>query len=421
MSGPKTSSTKSTRLFLVNVTLLPLGVSILLLSACSTRGLSAREHGSGRRGPPSGVPVTVAFAETRDVPQVIRLIGTVEAYSTISVTAQIGGQLTKVYFREGAFVKKNALLFTIDPRSYEATLQEALANLARDQGALAQAEATVARDKVNLRYQRAESGRYVGLLKGRVISKDQFEQLAATADASEQTVRADEAATRGARAQIQVDQAAVDQARVQLSYTTVRSPLDGQTSSLSVDEGNVLAANGPALMTIRQVSPIYVAFSVPEASLNEIRRYMETRPLQVAARTQGDPGVEDSGVLTFVDNAVDTSTGTIKVKATFANKSRTLWPGQFVNVTLQLAIRPQAVVAPEQAIQSAQSGTFVYVVRRNRTVEVRPVMTSQRLNQDVVIDRGLLAGEMVVTEGQLRLASGSRVAVQNVEGRIQKP
>lgn len=357
--------------------------------------------------------MTVAFAETRDVPQLIRVIGNVEAYSTVSVTAQIGGELTKVYFKEGGFVKQNALLFTIDPRPYEAALRETLANLARDQGALAQAQATLARDEANLKYQRAESSRYIGLLQGGVISEDQSEQLAAAADASSQAVRADAAAIRGAQAQIQGDQAAVDKARVQLSYTTVRSPLDGQTGSLSVDPGNLLAANGPALMTINQVSPIYVTFALPEASLNEIRRYMETRRLQVAARTQGDPGVEESGVLTFVDNAVDTTTGTIKVKATFANPSHRLWPGQFVSVTLQLAIRPRAVVVPNQAVQTGQAGTFVYVVRPNRTVEVRPVMTSLRLDQDTVVDRGLSAGEMVVTEGQLRLAPGSRVVVRN--------
>ncbi len=366
------------------------------------------------------MPVTVAFARSRDVSQVIRVIGNVEAYSTISVKAQIGGELTEVYFREGDFVKKGDLLFTIDPRPYEAALRQEAANVARDQGALAQARATLARDQINLRYQKAEASRYAGLLQSGVISKDQSEQLAATADATAQAVIGDEAAIQGAQAQLKGDRAAVDQARVQLSYTSVLSPLDGRTGSLNVDAGNLLAADGAELMTINQISPIYVTFSVPESDLGEIKRHIEAGQMPVKARTQGGAGVEESGILTFIDNTVDTTTGTIKLKGTFPNTAGKLWPGQFVSVGLQVAIRPHAVVVPNQAIQPGPNGTFVYVVRSDRAVEVRPVSGGLRVDQDMVIDRGLSAGEMVITEGQLRLTPDSRVAVRNESAQVQE-
>jgi multidrug efflux system membrane fusion protein len=203
---------------------------------------------------------------------------------------------------------------------------------------------------------------------------------------------------------------------VQVGYTTIRSPIDGRTGNVSVKLGNVVAATNVELVSITQVEPIYVTFSVPEALLSEIRRYMEQRPLTVRVQIQDEASAEESGTLTFVDNSVDTTTGTIKLKGTFENRDHKLWPGQFVRVTLRLSERPNAVVVPSEAIQTGQNGTFVYVVKANRSVEVRPVVTSLRVNQDMVVDKGLEAGEIVVTEGQLRLAPDSRVAVRG-EGR----
>jgi multidrug efflux system membrane fusion protein len=359
----------------------------------------------------------VAVVSQKNVPVEINVIGNVEAYSTISVKAQIGGELTNVYFHEGDFVKKGDLLFAIDKRPFEASLSQAMATIAKDEAALGQARANLARDNANLHYQQSQANRYAELFKGGIISKDQSEQLSATADATSQAVAADEAAIKSAQAGIEASKAAVEQARVQLSYTEIKSPIDGRTGNLNVKQGNLLAPNGAELMTITEVEPIYVTFSVPEAQLNDIKRFMGERKLEVRARTQDESAVEETGVLTFVDNSVDAATGTIKLKGTFSNTDRKLWPGQFVRVTLRMSMRSNAIVVPNQAIQTGQNGTFVYVVRPNRTVEVRDITASLRVDQDMVVDSGLQAGETVVTEGQLRLAPDSRVAVRDANAR----
>ena len=404
--------------------MLLLALILLALGGCSQDGVSASGTpggGGGKGGKKGGgggdVPVTVAVVGQKNVPVEINVIGNVEAYSTISVKAQIGGELTNVYFHEGDFVKKGDLLFAIDKRPFEASLSQALATIAKDEAALGQARANLARDNANLRYQQSQASRYVELFKGGIISKDQSEQLSSTADATAQAVAADEAAIKSAQAELEASKAAVDQARVQLSYTEIKSPIDGRTGNLNVKQGNLLAANSAELMTITEVEPIYVTFSVPESQLNDIKRYMAERKLEVRALTQDESAVEEIGVLTFVDNSVDPATGTIKLKGTFANSDRKLWPGQFVRVTLRLSTRPNAIVVPNQAIQTGQNGTFVYVVRPNRTVEVRDITASLRVDQDMVVDTGLKAGETVVTEGQLRLAPDSRVAVRDANGR----
>jgi multidrug efflux system membrane fusion protein len=397
-----------------------LTVALLFLVGCSSTGVSAGGQGGGRGGKKGfgagDVPVTIAKVSQKTVPVEEQVIGNVEAYSTISVKAQVGGQLTEMHFKEGEFVKKDDLLFVIDPRPFQAALDQAVATVAKDEAVLGQAKATLARDEANLRYQKATADRYASLFQGGIISKDQSEQLAATADATSQAVAADRASIDSATADLASAHAAVDSARLQLGYTTIRSPIDGRTGNISVKLGNVVAAGSVELVTITQVEPIYVTFSVPEALLSEIRRYMDLRSLTVRAQIQDDASSEENGMLTFVDNAVDTTTGTIKLKGTFENRDHKLWPGQFVRVTLRLSERPNAVVVPNEAIQTGQNGTFVYVVKPNRSVEVRPVVTSLRVNQDMVVDKGLEPGEIVVTEGQLRLAPDSRVAVRG-EGR----
>jgi multidrug efflux system membrane fusion protein len=345
----------------------------------------------------------------------IQVIGNVEAYSTISVKAQVGGQLTNVYFHEGDYVKAGDLLFTIDPRPFEAALNQAIANLAQNEAALGQAQANLARDTAQNKYTQANAARYAELFQGGVVSKDQAEQLRAAADASSQALAADAAAIESAKANIGASKAAVDNARVQVSYTSIRSPIDGRTGNLSVKQGNVVMANSVELMTINQLEPIYVTFAVPEAQLPAIKRYMAERKLPVRAGPQDNPADEETGVLTFTDNTVDVTTGTIKLKGTFANSDRKLWPGQFVRVTLRLAIQPNAIVVPTQAVQTGQNGSYVYVVKPDRTVEMRPVSTGARVDQDIVVEQGLQLGETVVTEGQLRLAPGSRVAVREAK------
>jgi multidrug efflux system membrane fusion protein len=405
-----------------------LGLTLVLalaLGGCSNSGATASKtdapgggggKGGGRRGG-GDVPVTVANASTRDVPVEVQVIGNVEAFSTITVKAQVGGLLTAVYFKEGDFVKQGAKLFDIDPRPLEAAYNQMVANIARDQASLLQAQANMARDEANAKYQDSQAKRYAELFQAGVISKDQAEQLRAGADAGAQAVNADKAAIASAQAAIGASQAAADNAKVQLGFTTIPSPINGRTGNLMVKQGNVVIANSMDMMTINQVEPIYATFSVPEAQLPAIKKYMALGSLSVHARPQdADTADEERGALTFVDNTVDVTTGTIKLKGTFPNTDHKLWPGQFVRVILLLTTQQHAVVVPNQAIQTGQNGAFIYVVKEDKTVETRPVVTGARVGQDMVVDQGLNVGETVVIEGQLRLAPGSKVVVRDGKG-----
>ena len=402
-----------------------IALAALILYGCSSTGASSAGAPApgggrgGRRGGGGDVPVLVAVVAQKNVPVEVQVIGNVEAYATIALKAQVGGQLTNVYFQEGDYVKKGDQLFTIDPRPLDAAVNQAVANNARDEAALGQAKANLARDTAQARYAEAQAVRYAELFKDGIMSKDQAEQLRANADAQGQAVAADNAAIRSAEANIGASQAAIDTTRIQLGYTTIRSPIDGRTGVINVKLGNVVMANTVDLMSINQVEPIYVTFSVPEAQLPAIKRYMAEGKLPVRAQPQDNPESAETGVLTFVDNAVDMTTGTIKLKGTFPNTDRRLWPGEFVRVTLRLTTQSNAVVVPNEAVQTGQNGSFVYVVKQDRTVESRPVTTGARVDQDMVVDQGLEPGETVVTEGQLRLAPGSRVVVRNTgtEGR----
>ncbi|HYA16925.1 MAG TPA: efflux RND transporter periplasmic adaptor subunit [Bryobacteraceae bacterium] len=404
------------------------------LQACGdNKGASEKSDKGGGRGRGEGgpAPVVVAKVAQKDVPVNIDVIGNVEAYTTISVRAEVGGQLTKVFFSEGDYVKKNAPLFEIDPRPFraqlsqaQAQLSQAQANSARDAAAESQAEANLARDIANQKYAAAESARYARLFSQGIVSREQNDQLSASAEALSQTIAADKAAIQSAQAQIAADKAAaataeamVENAQVQLSYTSIVSPIEGRTGNLSVKQGNLVAPNSSELTTIAQVQPIYVTFAVPESQLTAIRQHLAEGKLQVQAQPQDDATRVQSGVVTFIDNTVDPSTGTIKVKGTFQNEGNVLWPGQFVRVTLRLAMLKDAIVVPNEAVQTGQDGTFVYVVKDDRTVAMRPVVTGPRVDQDLVIERGLEPGDTVVTEGQLRLAPNSRVTFGEGRGR----
>jgi multidrug efflux system membrane fusion protein len=364
------------------------------------------------------VPVTVAVSATKNVPVEIQVIGHVEAYSTISLKAQVTGALTKAYFQEGDYVKKNDLLFLIDPRPLQAALNQATANAAHDEAFLGQARANQARDAAQAQYAEASANRYAQLFQEKVVSRDQSEQFRTTAAAANQLVEADKAAIESAKAAIGASQAAVENAHVQLAYTEIRSPIDGRTGNFTVKQGNVVMANSMELCTINQIEPIYVTFGVPESQLPAIKRYMELRKLPVRAQPQDDSAAEtETGTLTFVDNAVDAATGTIVLKGTFPNTDRKLWPGQFVRVTLGLTTQANAVTVPDEAVMAGQNGSYVYVVKPDGTVDTRNVAAGARVGLDTVIDSGLQPGETVVTEGQLRLAPGSRVVVRGGSGR----
>ncbi len=367
-------------------------------------------RGRGGRGGGGGdAPVVTSKVGERDVPIELAAIGNVEAFVSNSVRSQVTGTLVEVAFREGDVVKQGQLLFQLDRRPFEAALAQADANLNRDKALLAQAEAQLSRDASNAEYQQLTAERQAQLTQRGIISKDQAEQARAAADATAGTVKADKANIESARAQLVAQDAAVANARVQLGYTTIRSPIDGQTGSLAVKVGGLVTANQTELMTIARVQPVYVTFTVPAIHLATIKRHKAEGVLPVTVVPQdGDPQGA-TGALAFVDNAVDMTTDTIKLKATFPNQERRLWPGQVARVVLRLATLPHAVVVPQQAVQTGQDGQYVFVVKPDSTVEQRPVTPGQRVDQDLVIDKGLKPGEVVVTEGQLRLEQGTRV------------
>lgn len=397
---------------------------ILALAGCGQTEASvdqpaAKKGGKKGRGGEGGpVPVVVAKVIRQTVPVEVTAVGNVEAYSTITVIPQVGGQLLQAYFHEGDYVKKGARLFEIDPSPLEAQVAQAEASLARDQALLSQSEANLAKDTAGEKYARDEAMRYGKLFAEGIVSKEQGDQLASNADALGQGVLADKAAGDSIRAQIRADEAAIRNLRVQLGFTTIYSTIDGRTGNLSVKTGNVVNANTTNLITITQVDPIYVTFSVAETHLAEIRRYMADGKLSVEAAPQdGSADRPVRGVLTFVDNAVDPTTGSIKLKATFNNADNKLWPGEYVNATLRLAMMQNALVVPNQAVQTGQDSSYVYIVGDDQTVEMRPVTVGIRVDQNLVIERGLEDDETVVTDGQLRLAPGSRVQISGGRGR----
>jgi len=321
----------------------------------------------------------------------------------------VTGQLTEVNFAEGDYVKKGDHLFTIDPRPFEAQLDQAMASLKRDEALLSQAEAQLGRDAANAEYAQVASERQAELTDRGIISKDQAQQAGALAEAAAATVKADKASVESAKAQIVSQQAAVNNAKVALSYTIIRSPLDGRTGNLSVKAGNLVSANSTELMTIAQLQPVYVTFAVPAVHLSTIKRHMAQSTLMVTATPQTADAKPADGRLTFVDNGVDATTDTIKLKATFTNRDSELWPGQFSRVVLHLTTLPQAVVVPSEAVQTGQDSQYVFVVKPDSSVEQRPVTTGQRVGEDTVVDKGLKPGETIVREGQLRLEAGTVV------------
>jgi multidrug efflux system membrane fusion protein len=357
-------------------------------SESGSEGRPVEPAQQGRSGGRSreAVPVLVATAVQKTMPLQIRAVGNVEPYSTVSVKSQVTGLLNQAHFKEGQDVKKGQLLFTIDPRPFEAALKQAEANLARDNAQLQNA--------------REQARRYDELVKKQYVSREQYDQIRTNADALEAVAEA--------------DKAAVENARVQLSYCYIYSPIDGQAGTLLVYEGNLVRVNDAnPLVIINQIMPIYVTFSVPEQNLADIRRHMAAGTLNVDARFPADEGRPEAGGLGFIDNAVDRTTGTIKLKAEFKNTDRRLWPGQFINVALTLRTQSDAVVVPSEAVQVGQDGQHVFVIKPDKSVEVRPVVVARTDEGEAVIAQGLQAGEQIVKEGQFLLGPGSRVEIRD--------
>lgn len=338
------------------------------------------------KGPPpaaEAVPVRVGKVVQKAVPLQIRNVGTIQPYVAVSVRAQVSGEITQVHFREGQDLKKGELLFSIDPRPYEA--------------ALAQAEAALARDRAQMENAQTDVKRYEDLVKKDYVTQQQYDSVKATAAATAATVR--------------LNQASVERARLDLAYCSIRAPMDGRSGSIMVQAGNVVKANDAVLVSINQVVPIYLTFAVPERELPEIRRRQNAGRLAVEAEEPATGRRLGRGELTFVDNTVDRATGTITLKATFPNTDRVLWPGEFVNAVLTLATETNAIVAPTGAVQTGQQGTYAFVVKSDATVESRPVTVARNAPDGVVIAKGLAAGETVVTDGQLRLSPGAKIEV----------
>ena len=330
------------------------------------------------------VPVTVATAVQKEMPVEIAAIGNVESITAVQVKSMIAGEITSVEFKEGQDVNKGDLLFTIDERPYQADLLRNEANLARDTATAENA--------------RAQAKRYQALWKEGVVAAEQTEQMQTAADAADALVRS--------------DRAAVENSRVQLTYTKIYSPINGRTGNLSIQLGNVIKANDLALVTINQINPIYVTFTLPEQNLGQVTRYLAQHKLPVSALLPNDPSPA-VGWLTFIDNSVDRQTGTIKLKATFDNADRRLWPGLFVNTTLRLASEPNALVVPAKAVQVGQQGQFIFVIGSDMKAEVRLVTVLRTIGDQVVVASGVRPGELVVTEGHLRLTPGAKVELKN--------
>ena len=335
---------------------------LLLATSCSRKAAPPT---------PLPAPVLIGKAEQETVPVQIKMIGNVEAYSTVTIKSQVNGQVTEVHFREGQDVKKGDPLFTIDPRQYVATMKAA--------------DALAIKAKDNLERSRK-------LLEDHTISQQEYDD---------------------AQASFQAADAALDRARLDVEFCSISSPIDGRTGDLMVDVGNLVKANdNPALITINQINPIYVNFSLAEQYLPQVRKFMAVDPLKVSVKVPSEAESEE-GVVTFVDNGVDTTTGTIHMKATFENKQRRLWPGQFVDVTLTVTEEPNATVVPTVAIQTGQSGQYVFVVKADHTAEMRPVVVGRSVGDETVIEKGVQPGETVVTDGQLRVVLGGKVEIKS--------
>jgi membrane fusion protein, multidrug efflux system len=334
------------------------------------------------------VPITAAATVRKDMPIEFRTFGTVQAYATVTIRSQVSEIIKTVHFRKGQSVRKGELLFTILPKSFEVALEQAQAALARDIVQADNAEKVAQREAV--------------LLKKGMSSQDEHDKYKTEADALAASVRA--------------GRAAVDQTKLQLEFCSIHSPIDGRAGNLLVDEGNLVKSQDTPLVTLTQTRPIEVSFCLPQSNLPALRRYMAAGKLRVEAVIPGDDAVPEVGELTFVDNTVEKGTGTINLRATFPNETERLWPGQYVQVILTMSVQKDAVVAPSQAIQAGREGSYVFVVRPDKTAELRKVTVPRTIGADAVVTEGLQAGEMVVTDGHLRLTQGISVTIKDNTG-----
>jgi len=362
------------------------GVGLLVVAVVLFAYFGTEIRANERKAPKGSpaIPVSVAQVTQEVVPFRLQAIGNVEAYSTVAVKARVDGQIVEVGFKEGEEARKGQVLFKIDPRPFEAAMRQAEANALRD---------AAARDQA-----RSQEKRYQELLEKNFVSKEAYAQIRTNAAVAE--------ATAGASL------AALDNARLNLEYGTIRAPIEGYAGKIQIQMGNLVRANDVnPLVVINQVRPIYVNFSVPEQRLAEVREHMASRQVAVEALAPGSDHAAASGTLIFVDNAVDPSTGTIRMRARFPNKENLLWPGQFVNVSVRLFEQADAITIPSRAVQTGPEGQYVYVVDRSMVVDVRRITVQRTEGERAIVASGLAKGEQVVTQGQLRLGPKTRVQI----------
>jgi membrane fusion protein, multidrug efflux system len=381
----------------------------LLLCGCNRPDAVHAQAGMGM----PAVAVRVVPVVTKDIPLDISSIGNVEAIATVDVKSRIAGQVARVCFEEGQDVKAGQLLFEIDREPWLRQVAELEANIARDAAQEKQALANVTKDEAQLKSDQAKADRGLKLAKEGIFSKEQTETLVSTADSTTAALEADRAAVESARAAKRADEAKLAETKLQLDYTRILAPMSGRAGAIAVKQGNLVKDNDTTLVTLLQTSPIYVSFSVPEQLLPQVRKYNDHQPLVVQAIVADNSTVQ--GKLEFIDNTVDTTTGTIKLKAAFDNQARKLWPGQFVNVRARLDVEQARVVVPARTVQSGPQGKYVWVVNGD-TVAMRPVQVLRNYTvsgapDQAVIGSGLQPGETVISEGQLLLMPGAKVRV----------
>jgi multidrug efflux system membrane fusion protein len=338
------------------------------------------------------VPVKIALALQKDIPIQVKAIGVIEAFTSVAIKSQVSGQIARIHFQEGSDVQSGALLISIDPEPFLATLS--------------QSEAALAKDQSQLKFAREQSSRYEGLVKEGIVTRDQYDLLRTTAESFEASVAA--------------DRAAIKSAKIQLGYCSIRSPVSGRAGTIALQPGNLVKANDLPIVTINQISPIYATFSIPEKLLAQVKLAMAGNQLKIEAVIPNEPGSTEIGTISFLDNAVNAATGTIKLKGVFSNTKHKLWPGQFTDVVMTLGLRKNAVIVPTTAIQTSQQGQFVYVVKPDNKVEMRLIASAITSGEDTVIDKGLAAGETVVVDGQLRLTPGAVVESKEKQAAAAK-
>jgi len=402
-------------------------IPLVLLAGCVNKAQQSFER------PPA--PVSVATAEAQDVPTYLDAIGKTVAREVVSIQPQVSGRIMQLHFTDGANVKKGDMLFTIDPRPFEASLQQAQANLSKDTALKRQAEANLNRDIAQAKWGDTQVKRYGELVEHGVVPREQYEQLRASQDSLNATVEADRAAVRSADEVLKVDHAAIESAKVQLSYCYIRSPIDGRAGQRLVDVGNVVNPGGSSsgnsgsgnssgsssgsnngLLVIEKLDPIYADFTISQNDLTDVQQQMRAGTLRAEVRLPDTTDAPVIGQLTFLDNAVQGATGTVNLRATIPNAGHTFWPGRFVNIRLVLSTIHQAVLVPASAPQMSGKGSFVYVVKQDSTAEQRQVSLGQRQGDLVVVEKGVAAGDRVVTNGQLGVTPGGKVRVEPAAG-----